>query len=179
MKSFFTFLAICFLMHSPLEAQEDSDFTQQFWLEALIDYPFGYKWDQWTDVSYRKINTDGFDYNRIMVRPNFKWQGLKILDLRVVSVVKNLDIVLLTDGFPSFTIWHVLSGYHANPHPSRWSSPLSLNLLNANCIPACLLKDAPNSSHILSQLSIITHLIKSPLLRFQLNFSRMLPHYPF
>lgn len=82
MKLLFTLLFICFLLHAPLKAQEGADYNQQLWLEALIDYPFGYKWGQWTDVSYRKINSDDLDYTRIMLRPNFKWQALKLLDVR-------------------------------------------------------------------------------------------------
>ncbi len=70
-------------MYSSLKAQEGgTDYNKQLWLETLIDYPFGYKWGQWTDVSYRRVYSDDLEYWRLMVRPNFKWQGLKWLDLR-------------------------------------------------------------------------------------------------
>ena len=62
--------------------QNESQTNSQIWVEALVDNAFGAKWDMWVDGSYRKINTEDFNYWRATIRPNIKWKALPRLDVR-------------------------------------------------------------------------------------------------
>jgi Protein of unknown function (DUF2490) len=82
MKSLVAFFLLCSLSYLPLKAQDKSQVNQQLWLEALVDYSFGAKWDFYTDASYRSVYTDNLQYWLVMARPSIKRQMLNWLDVR-------------------------------------------------------------------------------------------------
>ncbi len=71
-----------FLMIVPLKGQNGLSSNQQLWLEGLVNYSFGKKWDFYTDASYRQIFSEKADGWRVMVRPSIKWKILNWLDVR-------------------------------------------------------------------------------------------------
>ena len=75
-------LVIALFSHFIINGQDSTSYDHQLWLEGLIDYQFGQKWDFFSDASYRRVCTRGEDAWRVMARPSLKWKVLNWLDVR-------------------------------------------------------------------------------------------------
>ena len=82
MRFLYSSLLLCVFINSSVVAQERTKYDEQFWLEGMIDYSFGVKWDFWLDANYKGIVTNDANYWGAMVRPNIKFKVLKWMDLR-------------------------------------------------------------------------------------------------